>query len=399
MEPMASSQFAMGELPLATSSRGDEEMKREQNAELIAAARNVLPVFSGSRLLAMRELLGHTQAQVAAAAGISPSALSQAERGDTTLSARNVARISSLLGVRPESFIELPEPKVDLAPQFRHLRSTPKVEQRKAAQFVYATARVAKALQDSVHFPEPFQFDWPVDPDMPIAEVANQVEEAAAQTRAALGVRHHDPIGDKVINLLEEGGITVVRDPETDRNIDAYSAIVDDLPIIVLDGGTDSVWDRDNFNLAHELGHLVMHRGNPRDPGTRTVEKQADRFAGAFLGPSEGLRQQLPTELHWGRYLQLKRDWGLSMAALTLRARDLGVIDQTTYTRAMKQRSSHGWKRKEPGSDDRALPAPQFLSQAATLAKMSSADLASRTYLPTEVVKRIIGESLPSLID
>lgn len=374
-------------------------MKQPQNVELLAAARNVLPVLSGSRLVAMRELLGHTQAHVAAATGISPSALSQAERGETTLSATNVARISSLFGVSPESFIEFPEPQVDLAPQFRHLRSTPKREQRRAEQLVYATARVVNTLQEYVQFPKPFEFDSPVDPDRQIEDVADQVEEAAAQTREALGIQVHDPIENKVIGLLEAGGITVVRDPETDLDIDAYSAIVDGLPIVVLDGGSDSVWDRDNFNLAHELGHLVMHRGIKSDPGTRTVEAQANRFAGAFLGPAEAMRLHLPRDLDWGRYLQLKRTWGLSMAALTRRARDLGVIDEATYTRAMKQRSSHGWKRIEPGSNDRALPAPQILSQATTLANMSSTQLGDRTCLPTEVVKRIIGESLPSLVD
>ena len=365
---------------------------------LLEVARSVLPVFSGSRLVAMRELLGRTQAEVAEATGISPSALSQAERGDTTLSAANIALVASLFEVSPEAFVEQPAPRVDLVPQFRHLRRTPKREQRKAEQLVYATAQVAKVLQESVQFPEPFECDEPVDPDLPIEEARKQVELAAAQTREALGVPPDDPIGDDVLGLLEAGGITVVRDPDTDEAIDAYSAIVDDLPIIILDGGTDSVWDRDNFNLAHELAHLVMHRRVEHAPGTRTVEAQAHRFAGAFLGPKRALRPQLPSDLDWGCYLQLKRTWGMSMAALARRAKDLKVIDDSTYTRAMKQRSSYGWRGKEPGSGDRAVPAPQFLSLAASLANMSADQLADRVHLPTRVVKRIIGDRPPSLV-
>ena len=213
-----------------------------------------------------------------------------------------------------------------------------------------------------------------------------------------MGVPPEDPIGDDVLGLLEAGGITVVRDTDTNEAIDAYSAIVDGLPIIVLYGGDDCVWDRDNFNLAHELGHLVMHRGSRRDPGTRTVEAQAHRFAGAFLGPKKAMRQQLPTDLDWGRYLRLKRTWGLSMAALVRRAKDLKVIDDATDTRAMKQRSSYGWRVKEPGSGDRASPEPQFLSLAASLANMSADQLADRVHLPTGVVKRIIGDRPPSLV-
>ena len=293
-----------------------------------------------------------------------------------------------------------PEPQVALIPQFRHLRRTPKREQRKAEQLVYATAQVARVLQESVQFPKQFKFKFKprVDPDRPAAEIADQIEDAAAQTREALGVSPDDPIGDDVVGLLEAGGITVVRDEETDEDIDAYSAIVGGLPIIVLDGGSDSVWDRDNFNLAHELAHLVLHRGVKSAPGTRTVEAQAHRFAGAFLGPEESLGPQLPSDLDWNCYLRLKFTWGMSMAALVRRAKDLDVIDDSTYTRAMKQRSSYGWRFKEPGSSDRAVPAPQYLRLAASLANMSADQLADRTYLPTRVVKRIIGKPPPSLV-
>ena len=373
-------------------------MTQRPHAELLEVARSVSPVFAGSRLVAMRELLGRTQSEVAAATGISPSALSQAERGDTTLSAANIAQVASFLEVSSAAFIEQPEPQVDLIPQFRHLRRTPKREQRKAEQLVYATAQVVNVLKESVEFPKTFDCEERVDPDLPIDEARKQVEQAAAKAREILGVLPDEPIGDDVIGLLEAGGITVVRDPDTDEAIDAYSAIVDGLPIIILDGGTDSVWDRDNFNLAHELAHLVMHQGVEHAPGTRTVEAQAHRFAGAFLGPKRALRPQLPSDLDWGRYLQLKRTWGMSMAALVRRAKDLKVIDDASYTRAMKQRSSYGWRFKEPGSSDRAVPAPQYLRLAASLANMSADQLADRTYLPTRVVKRIIGKPPPSLV-
>ena len=64
----------------------------------------------------------------------------------------------------------------------------------------------------------------------------------------------------------------------------------------------------------------------------------------------------------------------------------------------MKQRSSYGWRFKEPGSSDRAVPAPQYLRLAASLANMSADQLADRSHLPTRVVKRIIGDPLPSLV-
>ena len=363
-----------------------------------AAARRVAPVFSGLRLVALRELRGESQAAVAAAAGITASALSQAERGDTTLSAVNIAKVAQFFEVSPAAFAERREPELKMQPQFRHLRRTSAREQRKAERFVLATAQAASIVRDLVDFPEPFSFTCPVNPELPIDDVAEHVERAAALTRSQLGLPKNKPIGSKLISRLEAGGITVVRDRETDRDIDAYSAVVGQLPVIVLDGGKGSVWDRDNFNLAHELGHLVMHRGIPHTPGTRTVEAQAHRFAGAFLGPAKVLRNVLPRDLDWGCYLELKHEWGMSMAALVRRAKDLGVIDDTMYTRAMKQRSAYGWREVEPGSTDRSLPAPRLLRRAMSKAEMSPSRLAEQAHLPEVVVLQIVGKQRPSLI-
>lgn len=368
-------------------------------SDQLAAARRVLPVFAGSRLVAVRELLGQTQAEVAEATGISPSALSQAERGDTTLSAASIAQVAAHLGVSPEAFAERRDLELQMKPQFRHLRRTPVREQRKAERFVLAAAQVADLLRDRVEFPsEPFSFDHQVDPELPVDEVAEEIESAAALARFKLGLPENKPIGSKLIRRLEAGGVTVVRDIETDRDIDAYSAVVGQLPVIVLDGGERSVWDRDNFNLAHELGHIVMHRGISHTPGTRTVEAQAHRFAGAFLAPAKALRKALPRDLDWGRYLELKREWGMSIAALIRRAKDLSVIDDAMYTRAMKQRSAYGWRKVEPGSADRPLPAPRFLRSAMSKAEISPSLLATQAHLPEDVVLRIVGKQKPSLI-
>ena len=367
--------------------------------EMIKAARRVLPVFQSERLRAMRELHGWAQTAVADTVGITASALSQAEKGGTTPSAANVARLAAAYGVPSSAFAERPASRVSMQPQFRHLRRTSKREQRRAVQLVSATVQLAETLRSDVQFPEPFELPIPIDPDAAIDLVADEVEEAAAAARHALNVPPLTPLGSDLIGVLEAGGVTVVRDPETDKDIDAYSAIVDGLPIIVLDGRHGSVWDRDNFNLAHELGHLVMHQGIDHQPGTRTVEAQAHRFAGAFLGPAAALRAELPVDLDWQSYLNLKRRWGVSMAALVRRAKDLGVIDEPMYTRAMKQRSSFGWRTVEPGSDDRPLPAPTYLARASTLVDLDTATLAIRSNLPAAVVERIVGQKRPSLLD
>jgi Zn-dependent peptidase ImmA (M78 family) len=256
---------------------------------------------------------------------------------------------------------------------------------------VEATDAVVKVLRARVRLPEPFEFRRDIDPEARVADVASEIEDVAVATRVELGLDSNTPVDAGLVDVMENSGVVVVRDVETDDAIDAYSAVVNSQPIVVLDGGSDSVWDRDNFNLAHELGHLVMHRTAEHRPGTKTVESQAHRFAGAFLAPEGALRSEVPDDLDWAQYLELKIRWGMSMAALVHRARDLGIIDELIYTRAMKQRSAYGWRRVEPGKDLRPLPRPSLLAEAAMLAELTNEDLAVAAGIPESVVERILG--------
>ena len=105
----------------------------------------------------MRELLGWTQGEVAEETGISPSALSQAERGDTTLSAIQHRLGSQIVSWRcsPEAFVE--QPAATCGPRASVPASAPYAQassSAKAEQLVYATAQVVNVLKKSVEFPK-----------------------------------------------------------------------------------------------------------------------------------------------------------------------------------------------------------------------------------------------------
>ena len=116
------------------------------------------------------------------------------------------------------------------------------------------------------------------------------------------------------------------------------------------------------------------------------------------MAPAATIAAEFPDDLDWGTYLELKSRWGLSMAALVRRAADLGTIDNATYTRAMKQRSAHGWRRVEPGNHLRPLPMPGLLAEAASLSGLTIEDIAERAGIPRDVAIRIVGPGpLPSV--
>ncbi|TGL35589.1 ImmA/IrrE family metallo-endopeptidase [Leptospira perdikensis] len=87
---------------------------------------------------------------------------------------------------------------------------------------------------------------------------------------------------------------------------------------------------RDNFTIAHELGHYFIHLPSKfektlvfaRD-GSSLVEKQANRFAGAFLIPRDELILK-KEEFQNNKYL-IADYFGTSIPALEYRRRELGI--------------------------------------------------------------------------
>ena len=104
--------------------------------------------------------------------------------------------------------------------------------------------------------------------------------------------------------------------------IDAQSCWISGLPpIFFVNKNTPT--DRLRFTLAHEIGHVIMHR-----IPTNNIEKQANRFASSFLMPRHEIMHDL-TPFSLERAMSLKLKWKVSIAALIMRAFDLGII--TTY--------------------------------------------------------------------
>jgi len=148
-----------------------------------------------------------------------------------------------------------------------------------------------------------------------------------------------------MVELLEDHGIKVGLVNGHDE-FDACTIWANQtIPVIVIK--RDIAGDRQRFNLAHELGHLVLEPGSEVDE-----EKAAYRFAGAFLVPEPKVRFELGAhrdilnlyELH-----PLKHKYGLSMQGWIYRARDLGVLSESTVRRLFVQFRRGGWHRKEPG--------------------------------------------------
>ncbi|MTB51862.1 ImmA/IrrE family metallo-endopeptidase [Lewinella sp. W8] len=104
--------------------------------------------------------------------------------------------------------------------------------------------------------------------------------------------------------------------------------------------------DRQRFTLLHELGHHYLKIAPKLDQ-----ERAVNRFSGAFAVPASMMRERIGShrkQLHPVELIGLKKDFGLSIAALLYRAKDLGIITEYAHRNAMVTISQIGWRKNEP---------------------------------------------------
>ncbi len=328
--------------------------------------------FDGDRLRVARELRRRTQAELAAAAakigglaGLTAAAVSQFELGDAVPSNATLDALVSALRIEPDFLAaSASDLEADLPAFFRSLRSTPARERKHARHLIQLVHRLVQVLDQHAPLPKRDVPSIGCDPFAEENERRAQAEAAAVAVRKAWKVARGPT--ENVVQLLESRGIVCTRLQLAEKRVDAFSVNFSDHPIAVLASDKDK-WDRSRFDAAHELGHLVMH---DEAAGVTEAERQANEFAAAFLMPERDIREQLPVRADWGKLFELKAAWGVSIAALLMRARRLDVMPETTYVSATKIMSARGWRKHEPVAGP--IEQPSALSNALTRAQRSA---------------------------
>ncbi len=315
--------------------------------------------FDGSRLTLARQLAGLRKSQLAGLVGKTPTAVAGWENGTKQPTAANVAQLALSLEVDAEFFaFRSAGVSEDVAPpHFRSLRSTTQLARDQAFAYGRLALAVTESLERLVELPEATLPSIPVEPDA----------ESEAPAAAARALREAWSVPDgpirHALRLVENHGVLVVFSPPQAASVDAYSFLGIERPLIVLNPIKNDHY-RQRFDVAHELGHLVMH--GDTEPGSRVAESQAHRFASEFLAPIAELRELLPRVMNrraWATLAQLKEDWGVSIQALLYRARELGCLSEVSYRNAMGTITARGWRRNEPGAIT-SIEQPSLLAKA-----------------------------------
>jgi Zn-dependent peptidase ImmA (M78 family)/DNA-binding XRE family transcriptional regulator len=316
--------------------------------------------FNPHRLRVARERRGLTKDALAVACGVSRRAVSDWEAG--RVEAPPVGRLSLALGFPLEFFgrDDLDEISTD-AVSFRALTSLTQRQVRRVLANAIMLREFAGWMEERFRTPA---VDVPSAEDFAASE--SPLEPSPVDTATALRVHwniHARPIKD-LLSVLESRGVLVFGLADDDQDVDAFSFWQSGRPYIFVNVAKSA--ERIRFDLAHELGHLVMHRGVVT-ARTRRYELDANSFASAFLIPADGLLPQLVSRPGFADVMTLKAYWRVSAAAMARRLHQLGRVSDWQYRSWMVDLTQRGFRTSEPDG----LPREQssLLRQVLTLAR------------------------------
>lgn len=349
--------------------------------------------FQPSRLTVAREYRGLAKNELAKKIQKTSSAISQFELGLSKPDKETLLSICWTLGFSPNFFAtKLDKPRFDLdSCHFRSLKGTSQFDRRQALANGSLLLDLIKVLEEFVDLPEvkllPSDREITSDKD---------VEEIAIGLRRQWGLGN-GPIPD-ISKLIESKGILICPLSEKFEGIDAFSSWSEERPIIFSVFHPKAA-SRERFNLAHELGHLVMHVD--AKPGNTDNERQANRFGSAFLMPAETFREEFPRIIDWDHFIALKHRWKVSLAAILRRGLDLELISYSTYQRAFVGLSQRGWRTEEP--EEFAHEHPVMLQRAYELTnqqiKKDGTDLATAANLPEDFIGSVFMKDISGYSD
>lgn len=287
---------------------------------------------------------------------ISKQAISQYENGYVTPPPQRVAEIANKLGFPLNYFTKSWETVDQHSPtQFRKIAAATKKHRNQAELKADWFVRFIHCLGNHVSIKKHSLIRYDVGVD---AIHENELEAVAQNLRAQWGLGNA-PI-DNLLLVLEENGV-IIGESNIHDSLEAFSFWNAEVPFIFMSNENKNYF-RSRLSVAHELGHLILHRHVTAEmiqnrETHRLLEKQAFYFGAAFLLPRESFGEEVMRyeESYW---TELKRRWGVSIAAMVLRAANIGKITEAQKAYFFRQR---GRSKDEPADNEEEQEKPNLV--------------------------------------
>ena len=335
-------------------------------------------VIFGERIRQAREACGFTQTELAKRVGIKQAAIAQFENEQTSPTIETLEAIAKETKFLPSFFKQPPIGDFPIGSLcFRARNSISKKEEYQAYQYAKTMFELIIKSASIIKLPKP---RLPILKEKPVT--------AARVSRVALGLSPDNPIKN-LTRTLEKNGVIILKLLMLLPKLDAFSTWTEikfEYPVIAIIPGHTA--DRIRFSIAHELGHLIMHRTIRGQ--LKVLEKDANIFAAELLLPEVAMRDELQPPITLSRLAKLKARWGVSMKVLINRAWSLSVISDRQRSYLFEQMSVRGWRKREPTNLDILPETPITYRKIIELAYENPEQYAADMHLTTERAQDII---------
>jgi Zn-dependent peptidase ImmA (M78 family)/DNA-binding XRE family transcriptional regulator len=345
----------------------------------------VSELFYGNNLRLIRLFRDLTLNDIAEKMGLTRQLIHRWETNQRTPNESQILELSSVLGVELSFFSRLDVKRLeDHQFHFRKLRTTKVRTKEHIVALGDIFRRLGEYLDDKMDLPIP---DFPTIECVTDADIERAAEECRRYWGLGLG-----PI-ENVTRVAENAGALVTDFHGVSEEVDALS-ISTSRPIIVRNSAKSSP-GRLRFDLAHEIGHFVMHEG--KVTGDKRTEGEANRFASAFLLPRSSFLNEFPvmSRINWRRVGDIKKTFKVSKAAILYRAKQLGRLSEQQYTGAVIRLKKHEGRFEKDDFLIGPVEQPEMIHNAITALRdhlnISVADIENELGLGMNTLSKVLG--------
>ncbi|HEC2161350.1 TPA: ImmA/IrrE family metallo-endopeptidase [Staphylococcus delphini] len=324
--------------------------------------------FNGKRLKEARLYNKISITELAKQLNISKQMISKYENGITDPSAEKSLQLNGILGFPREFFYSEENFNFESKGTFFRSRLTATKKSKIPAEYLLKYSIVVRDFLDQyVEFPELIDYGELVTDNNDI-----DIENITMQIRNNMELNDR-PIED-MLEVVELMGIVAVKFGYDEDKVDAFSAttLLNGKKYFSIVTGNPRSFYRQQFSLAHELGHWILHNDYiPEELSKeeyKEMEKEANEFASAFLLPKESFSNDLRNiTINIDNLLTLKSKWNVSIAAMIERGHQLGIINIHEKSRLYRYMSYHNLRNPEPLDKETPCSEPLALSQSIEL--------------------------------
>ena len=311
---------------------------------------------------------GYTVTALAEKIGVSKQTISKYELGQASPSSETMIKYCNLLKFNIDFFM-FDNEKNDYnygTIFFRSLKSAESLIREEIKIRIKWTNNIYNYINEFVEFPDLNLPD--IKPELLEDLNLEKIEEISEILRNYWKVEK-GPINNLSI-LLEKNGIVLCNSDIYNVKVDACSEVINNTAIFFIRTNDISAC-RLRFDLAHELGHLILHSGITKEELQDKelldkIEKEANMFASAFLLPRQEFSNDV-LALSLDHFVNLKSRWKVSISAMIYRCNELGIFSDSQVLYLRKQISLKKWRTVEPLDDIIQPEKPKLLCNAINL--------------------------------